>query len=226
MIITILDTLHFHLDYARICSQAARPAQIAGPTVTGSKSKPPPGAWRKYCLQSTIELYGRSSPPNLLNCFCPGLQPVLVRTGLIWIKHAFLLPAMISPKMNAMRLGRRARVFVAWLAALLLVMCQTAFAAQACAADLARPATTTTSAPCHEADHADSSVPAHAASACEATKAVADPVKLPAFSIADTPTTLVAFPAPVAGKPSLAIQHVYALCHSPPLTVLHCRFLN
>ena len=115
---------------------------------------------------------------------------------------------------------------VAWIAALLLVLCQTAFAAQACAADFARPGTTAASAPCHDAADTDSSVPAHAASACEATKAVADPVKLPAFSIADTPAIIVAFHAPTAGNPSLAIQHVHAVCHSPPLTVLHCRFLN
>ena len=125
-----------------------------------------------------------------------------------------------------MRLNRRPRVLVAWLAALLLVMCQTAFAAQACAADLARSSTTTAVAPCHEAAEADSSIPLRAASACEATKAVADPAKIPVFGISDIPAVVVAIYEPAAQAASLAPQHVHAVCYSPPLTILHCRFLN
>jgi hypothetical protein len=128
--------------------------------------------------------------------------------------------------MNTMRLSRRPRVLVAWLAALLLVMCQTAFAAQACGADLARGNTTSAAPPCHEATDTDSSVPPRAASACEATKAVADPVKIPVFGISDMPAVIVAIHEPAARVASLAPQHVQAVCYSPHLTVLHCRFLN
>lgn len=115
---------------------------------------------------------------------------------------------------------------VAWIAGLLLVLCQTAFAGQACAADFARSGTTTANAPCHESAEADSNIPSHAASTCEAAKAVADPVKIPVFSISDVPAVIVAIHAPIGMNISLAIQHVQAVCHSPPLTLLHCRFLN
>ena len=125
-----------------------------------------------------------------------------------------------------MRLGRRQRVLTAWLAALLLVMCQTAFAAQACASDLARSSTTSAAAPCHEAAEADSSVPLRGAGACEATKAVADPAKIPVFGISDMPAVIVAIYEPAARVTSLAPRHVQAVCYSPPLTILHCRFLN
>ena len=125
-----------------------------------------------------------------------------------------------------MKLNRRARVLVAWLAALVLVMCQTAFAAQACAADLARSSTPSAAAPCHEAADADSSVPARAPSGCEAAKAVSDPVKIPVFGISDMPAIILAIYEPAAKVTSLAPQHVQAVCYSPPLTILHCRFLN
>ena len=129
--------------------------------------------------------------------------------------------------MNTLRLSRRSRVLVAWLAALVLVMCQTAFAAQACAADLARSSSTPSpAAPCHEAADADSSVPARAPSGCEAAKVVSDPVKIPVFGISDMPAIIVAIYEPVARVTSLAPQHVQAVCYSPPLTILHCRFLN
>ena len=127
--------------------------------------------------------------------------------------------------MNAMRLGRRTRMLVAWLAALLLVLCQTAYAAQACAADLARSSTPSAAAPCHEAADADSNVPVHAPSGCDAAKAVADPVKIPVFGNSDIPTLIVAIQAFAAGVTSLAPQHVQAVGYSPPFTILHCRFL-
>ena len=128
--------------------------------------------------------------------------------------------------MDALRLSRGSRALVAWLAAVLLVMCQTAFAAQACASDLARSSTTSAAAPCHEAAEADSSVPLRGASACEATKAVADPAKIPVFGISDMPAVIVAIYEPTAQVTSLAPRHVQAVCYSPPLTILHCRFLN
>ena len=125
-----------------------------------------------------------------------------------------------------MKLGRKARVLVAWLAAVVLVLCQTAYAAQACAADFMHGSATTAAAPCHDTADADSGVPPRAASACEATKAVADPVKPPVFGISDLPPVDVATYAPAAGVTSLVPRHVQAVCYSPPLTILHCRFLN
>ena len=127
--------------------------------------------------------------------------------------------------MNTLRLSRRSRVLVAWLAALLLVMCQTAFAAQACGADLTRTNPTPAAAPCHEAADADSNVPPRAASGCEAPTAVADPVKIPIFGLSDIPAVIVAIYEPAAEFTSLAPQHVQAVCYSPPFTILHCRFL-
>ena len=127
--------------------------------------------------------------------------------------------------MRAMTLSRKSRVSVAWLAALLLVMCQTAFAAQACAADFARTGTTTAVAPCHETAEADSHVPARAPSGCEAAQAVSDPVKIPVFDVSDITTVTLAVYPPAVAVSSLATRHVQAVCYSPPLTILHCRFL-
>jgi hypothetical protein len=125
-----------------------------------------------------------------------------------------------------MNLSRNSRVLVAWLTALLLVLCQTAFAAQACASDLASSGTTTAAAPCHETADTDSNAPARAASGCDAPQVVTDPVKIQLLGILDLRAVSaeeLTFSPQIA---SLATQHVQAVCYSPPFTILHCRFLN
>jgi hypothetical protein len=115
--------------------------------------------------------------------------------------------------------------------AMLLLLCQTVFAAQACAHALAatspEPAAV---APCHQ-DIADTShdVPAHseAGTACEAAKATGDGARLPIYTLADLPATTIAYteaqmPVAAFGAPAI----VQAVCFSPPLGVLHCRFNN
>jgi hypothetical protein len=68
----------------------------------------------------------------------------------------------------------------------LLLLCQVAFAAQACAHSFA-PAATAMAAPCHEAmgDAGGASDSPGAASVCEAAKAVADGSTFPLANLTD-----------------------------------------
>ena len=131
--------------------------------------------------------------------------------------------------MRAMRLSRSSRSIIALLTAVLLLLCQTAFAAQACGHGFVSDNASAVSAPCHETMEDSRSVPQEpaAVSACDAPKAVAEAVKIPVLSVTDFPALpLVRYePAPVK-LASLAPHAVHAVCHSPPLTLLHCRLLN
>jgi hypothetical protein len=125
---------------------------------------------------------------------------------------------------------RTSRSLVALITAVLLLMCQTAFAAQACAHAFVAAAADVMSAPCHESSgdsgSAEKDAPA-APTTCEVANALPDAGKLPVFALRDLPAVVVTYlrladPQPAA----LALHSVQAVCHSPPLAILHCRFLN
>ena len=129
-----------------------------------------------------------------------------------------------------MALTRSSRSLVALVTAILLLLCQTAFAAQVCAHTLA-PALPENSAaaPCHEVS-GESTTPTQqlpASSVCEAANALPDAAKVPVFALADLPSIVVAY-EPFAARADTTArgQTVQAVCYSPPLSILHCRFLN
>jgi hypothetical protein len=131
--------------------------------------------------------------------------------------------------MRAMSFRRSSRSAIALLTALLLLLCQAAFAAQACAHSPVGidPAA---AAPCHgssETDH--SNVPSSPASTsvCEAGKAVGEATKVPVLALAELPVVAITYTQPQAHTiRSRAPDTIDAVCYSPPLSVLHCRFLN
>src|SRR5262249_1486478 len=112
----------------------------------------------------------------------------------------------------------------ALIAALLLALCQLAFAAQACAHALAAqdPAAVT---PCHEMDGTPATP--KATTICDAPTAAGADISYPVYAPTDLPllSTVALPPDPVAHRLLYGPVHVGA-CHSPPLTVLHCRFRN
>jgi hypothetical protein len=132
--------------------------------------------------------------------------------------------------MRPMVLTRSSRSVVALVTAVLLLLCQTAFAAQACAHSFAPAIADAASAPCHETP-SDAGMPAKQAPAvatgCEAAKAVADPAKLTVFAVTDLPAVLLTYYESAAPTiASVAPQTAQAVCYSPPLSILHCRLLN
>jgi hypothetical protein len=132
--------------------------------------------------------------------------------------------------MCAMALTRASRSLVALVTAILLLLCQTAFAAQACAhAAVPAPAQSPAAAPCHDMS-GGSTTPTKqlpTATACEAAKALPDVAKVPVFALHDLPSVLVAY-EPFAAQARLGVhaEAAQAVCYSPPLSILHCRFLN
>ena len=133
--------------------------------------------------------------------------------------------------MRAMRLRHSSRGVIALLTAVLFLLCQTAFAAQACAHTYAAGDSSASgdAAPCHDAERADAAPHAPATlSSCDAPKAVSGDIKFPVIAIADRPALTVA--ANDALRTELAIIGVngtQAVCYSPPpLNLLHCRFLK
>jgi hypothetical protein len=128
-----------------------------------------------------------------------------------------------------MLLARKSRSVVALLTAVLLLLCQTAFAAQACAHQSARAEATAASPPCHEVAESHGSTAPHApasVASCDLAKASADPAKVQVYAVTDLPPVLTTKDQVVLGVSSPAQQVVHALCYSPPLSILHCRFLN
>ena len=112
---------------------------------------------------------------------------------------------------------------------MLLLLCQAAVAAQACAHGFVSDGPAT-AAPCHEAKNETGSTggtPA-AVSVCDAPAAAADASKLPIFDITDFPVLAVGRVdiAPSLRWNSVGLHAVDAVCHSPPLTLLYCRLLN
>src|SRR5215208_6483019 len=124
--------------------------------------------------------------------------------------------------------SRRSRSTIALVTAILLFLCQAAFAAQACAHRMSAASVESASAPCHEtADSADPPAKqAPVSSACEAAKAVPDAVKLPVVAVTDFPSLSVVYLMPASDGTSQRDPAALAVCHSPPLNLLHCRFLN
>jgi hypothetical protein len=132
--------------------------------------------------------------------------------------------------MRGMIRSRSSRSLVALITALLLLMCQTAFAAQACAHSFAPAPADSMSAPCHETA-TDSSVPEEQAPAISPSCAVAnglpDAAKVPVIALFDLPAVAVTYlKRPAPPRSTRALQTVQAVCYSPPLSILHCRFLN
>jgi hypothetical protein len=132
--------------------------------------------------------------------------------------------------MRAMIRTRASRSLVALITALLLMVCQTAFAAQACAHNFAPAEVDVTTPPCHGAlDNSGSpakQAPA-ATSGCEVANALTDAAKVPVFALSDLQTVVVTYlDLPAPRHTSHPIRNVQAVCHSPPLSILHCRFLN
>src|SRR5689334_20946331 len=128
-----------------------------------------------------------------------------------------------------MSLRRSSRSAVAVLTALLLLLCQTAFAAQACG-QTHGASKTPAAMPCHEsAEHHSSQAPSgsDSTSVCAAGKAVGQATKSDLPAALDLPAVVITYvdTATYTGV-SQAPQVVHAVCSSPPLTVLHCRFLN
>ena len=128
-----------------------------------------------------------------------------------------------------MPLHRSSRSIVALLTAVLLLACQVAFAAQACANGARGSAESTAAMPCHDAegDHGsprDAAPPA--ASVCQTNNAVADTVKVPVFALADLPAVAVTYREPVPSAAVARARPPHVVCSSPPLNILHCRLLN
>jgi hypothetical protein len=127
-----------------------------------------------------------------------------------------------------MLLSRLQRKALALTTALLLALCQIAYAAQACAQGMAA-LEVTVAAPCHETSGSEAGAPVSpkATSVCDAPGVVGADIGFPLLSVADLPAL---HPAGVVMAPVRPyLQHCHALQtvgHPPPLTVLHCRFLN
>jgi hypothetical protein len=116
---------------------------------------------------------------------------------------------------------------VALIAAVLLLLCQVAFAAQACARYATAGADAIASCH-HSAADADSTEPATVArSSCESPALAAEGVSLPLVAVTAFASVAIA-PALAITLPSRerAALATATPCHPPPLTVLHCRFLN
>jgi hypothetical protein len=120
------------------------------------------------------------------------------------------------------------RSVVALIAALLLVLCQTAFAAQAYAHSPLPVQDSAAAAPCHEvADDGKAPSSPTSSATCEAGKALNDIPNVHVYALAELPAVDIAYAsAAPRGAASRTSAHARAVCHSPPLSVLHCRFLN
>ena len=112
----------------------------------------------------------------------------------------------------------------------MLLLCQTATAAQAYFMSAAQPdkAAESQVAPCHTTAENGTSDPAQptTASNCDAAKAIAKPASVPVFPAVDLPPLLIAVYEPaIAVRSFSTFRDAPAICGSPPFTVLHCRFL-
>ena len=122
---------------------------------------------------------------------------------------------------------RSSRSLVALLTALMLLLCQTAFAAQACAHTVMPEQPESVAMPCHESADGDAGEQGLASTTCDAGTALPDAAKVPLLAVTDLPAILVAYaPAAATAIRSVGAQRVQAVCHPPPLSILHCRFLN
>ena len=129
--------------------------------------------------------------------------------------------------MPTMIRNRASRSLIALVTALMLLACQVAFAAAACANGV-RESESTAAMPCHheEGDRGSPVDTAPAAGGCQAGKAVAEPAKVPVFALADLPAVVVTYLEPVALDAAARTHHAHFVSSSPPLPILHCRLLN
>jgi len=127
--------------------------------------------------------------------------------------------------MRPMKLSRLSRTIVALGTATLLLLCQTAAFAQACL--MSPTASAAAAMPCHtmSEEAGDVSHQPGAPSVCDASKAVAEIAKVTVFALADIPVLVIATHDFVTRLDSGIPRATQAVCSSPPLAVLHCRFL-
>lgn len=131
-----------------------------------------------------------------------------------------------------MKLARSTKSLVALVTAIVLLLCQAASSAQACAHAITAKNTAVEVASCqegHAAEHyAGSDAPvSQSQSACDNPKVYSDSFKVPVLSISDLPALQVVYLEPAGpALTSVATQVAQAVCYSPPLTLLHCRLLN
>lgn len=133
-----------------------------------------------------------------------------------------------AANMPPMIRSRSSRSLIALITALLLLACQVAFAAEACASSMRGMSESMAAMPCHDAEgeHGSPVDQAPATSGCQAGKAVADPVKTPVFALADLPAMRVTYLERVVSSSAARTVPAHVVCSSPPLTILHCRLLN
>ena len=121
---------------------------------------------------------------------------------------------------------RTSRRMIAVLTAMLLLLCQAALAARACANYLAPAAKAAAS--CHDGmGKADPAAPLPETMPACAPALSAEGPSLSIVAVTALPALLLAAPAPAtpnARERDTPARH--ARGRPPPLTVLHCRFLN
>jgi hypothetical protein len=123
-----------------------------------------------------------------------------------------------------MRLSRLQRRLTALTTALLLSLCQLAFAAQACAHALATQDRTPVM-PCHETDGTPATP--NPATVCDAPTTVGADISFPVLDVTDLPALPAAPITTDAVEPLSPYRPVaVAVYRPPPFTVLNCRFLN
>ena len=129
-----------------------------------------------------------------------------------------------------MTLSRSSRSVVAVLAAIVMLLCQAAALAQACVTNqVERSDVTVAVSPCHGASEADSTSGHQPAvpSTCEASQALAQADSVTIYPPADlAPLVVVAVDTASAARGFRSQQQaLHNVCSSPPLAILHCRFL-
>jgi hypothetical protein len=123
---------------------------------------------------------------------------------------------------------RSSKRAIAVLAAMVLMLCQAAFIAQACAKIGA--AGEVAVSPCHATG--DTNVPApagdHVRPGCEAPALTAEAVSVPfGAGIFFVAVSISLQPFHISdGAPSIGLRGQKTHCRPPPFTILHCRFLN
>ncbi len=129
-----------------------------------------------------------------------------------------------------MKFRRSSKSVIALLTAVLLLVCQTAFNAQAWGTSPATSAGPAAAVPCHgvpeDTVDLESPTPATVAAGCEASKAVGDAVKIPTLAAAYVLPVAIVYDTAGPRRFLAARSTLQFVCSSPPLTLLHCRFLN
>ena len=127
-----------------------------------------------------------------------------------------------------MNMFRAAKRTVGVVTALLLLLCQTTALAEIClTTPVQDDAAARATMPCHgSADDANvlSHLPA-APSVCDASQAIAETANVPVLELPAVPILIIAARDVVTRFDTGITRPAHAVCSSPPLTVLHCRFL-